>query len=703
MNPYLHALPYWVIFQIILTSLLITVGKLKAPGAKEFSLLLVMELIWTAGLTFESILPTLEEKLFWDNVQFLPFYLIGPIFVAFCHSVAHQPLKSWILRLLVGAGVIFSLLPWMTGIFTDFLHADLRLEPAYPFDRLVYSFTPWFYLVLLPTYLELIYGFLVLGKAMVREKKNRSSLVITFLAVLLPFLGSQLNIFGIVILYQRDSTPLLFGVASLFIAWGYFRQRLFRILPAIKEDIFQGLPQPVWILDRDHTVLDANDAAQGLSADLGLDLLPGRKFQGLWNPEEGGVCRREGRTWEVAGKFLSGTDGRQILILTFQEVTERDAAQARLERIVQEQSVHLEENRTMMDLTLAVTGASLFTNNLVDGTVSSTPGLYEMLGYLPEEIPGLMKDLPVHPEDFPKVLRALDRHVQGLEPFYDAEFRMKDAQGQWVWVSGKGKVIEKTPEGKAQLLIGLSMNIHKSKLQALELEQKNRALEQFAYTISHDLKSPLITIRSYVGSISGDLVQGRTDRALSDLGRVEKAALRMNDLLSSVLDVARLGTGKGPSAPFSLQNVLQAVREQLQGPLELLEGQVITSNPLPELLGDAAQWGQVLQNLVENSLKFARPGQPPLVTLTWSEANRRVYVDDNGPGIPPAFREKVFSLFEKMDPRSPGTGVGLTLVRRIADLHGAKVSMEESPAGGCRVILELPAEMVLPPKPPETP
>jgi len=228
-----------------------------------------------------------------------------------------------------------------------------------------------------------------------------------------------------------------------------------------------------------------------------------------------------------------------------------------------------------------------------------------------------------------------------------------------------------------------------------ELEGKNAELERFSYTVSHDLKSPLITIRGFLGILAQDLEEGRSDRLRGDIERIAAAADSMERLLHELLRLSRIGRVVNPSerVPFAL--VVHDAVEILRPRLEERGIHLVVEDPLPEIFGDRIRLVEVVQNLVENASKFhaeegerfirvgARPsrdGVPPVL-----------FVADNGIGIEPRHQEKVFSLFHKLDAKAEGTGVGLAVVQRIVEVHGGRVWIESEGRGrGTTVCFTLP-------------
>jgi PAS domain S-box-containing protein len=231
-----------------------------------------------------------------------------------------------------------------------------------------------------------------------------------------------------------------------------------------------------------------------------------------------------------------------------------------------------------------------------------------------------------------------------------------------------------------------------------ELEAKNAELERFTRTVSHDLRSPLITIRGFAAHLQDDACAGRTDRLEGDAARVAEAAARMQRLLDHLVELAHASRSTGLPASVPLDEVLEEAAALAGSRRPDCGVSVEIAAELPVVRGDRAALVQVFLNLVDNAVKFSRGVASPRVSVLAGPADEgeaTVIVRDNGIGLDPAQQERVFGLFEKLDPREEGLGMGLTLVRRIVEAHGGRVWLHSRGAGQgteAWVRLKVPAE-----------
>lgn len=217
-----------------------------------------------------------------------------------------------------------------------------------------------------------------------------------------------------------------------------------------------------------------------------------------------------------------------------------------------------------------------------------------------------------------------------------------------------------------------------------ELELRNDEMERFIYTVSHDLKSPLLTIRGFLGLVERDAVKGRLDRLAGNIERIDGAAVRMAQLLDELLELSRIGRMRNPSTTCDLKTVTAEALELVAGRLESHGVVVEIADDLPAVQGDRPRLVEVFQNLVDNAVKFMGDQSEPRITIGCRPANPRpvITVGDNGIGIEPAYHEKVFGLFDRLDAKTEGTGVGLAIVQRIVEIHGGTIWVESEGLAG---------------------
>ena len=226
-----------------------------------------------------------------------------------------------------------------------------------------------------------------------------------------------------------------------------------------------------------------------------------------------------------------------------------------------------------------------------------------------------------------------------------------------------------------------------------ELESKNAELERFTYTVSHDLKSPLVTIRGFLGLLEQDALSGNTVQMKQDIQYINSAATKMQQLLNELRELSRVGRLMNPPEAIPLADLAREALSLMDDAIKERHVTVMVDPSLPVVYGDRHRLLEVLQNLIENSVKYMG-GQPePRIEIgaRQDEDEAVLFVRDNGVGIEPRYHEKIFGLFERLDAGTEGTGVGLALVKRIVETHGGRIWVEsEGKNQGTTICVMLP-------------
>ena len=227
-----------------------------------------------------------------------------------------------------------------------------------------------------------------------------------------------------------------------------------------------------------------------------------------------------------------------------------------------------------------------------------------------------------------------------------------------------------------------------------QLRRVNLSLERFAYVAAHDLKEPLRTMATYA-----ELLQARYGNQLGEdadeiIGFVVSGSARMAALIRDLLLFSRVGQHRTPT-DVDAEAVLAGALHDLGPELER-SGAEVTHVPLPHVRADDRELRQVLLNLLGNALKFCRTVPRVHVAATPQDGQVRFSVTDNGIGIAPEQRERVFVLFKRLKPAEypEGTGVGLAICRKIVEESGGRIWVEDAPGGGSTFLFTLPAARV---------
>jgi len=228
-----------------------------------------------------------------------------------------------------------------------------------------------------------------------------------------------------------------------------------------------------------------------------------------------------------------------------------------------------------------------------------------------------------------------------------------------------------------------------------ELEGKNAELERFTYTVSHDLKSPLITIKGFLGFLERDAASGNLARLKTDIQRISGATDKMQLLLNELLELSRIGRLINPPQHVPFEEIAREAVELVQGRIRAGGIKVSIQGGMRNIHGDRQRLVEALQNLVDNSAKFMGNQREPSIEIGQREnkgGETVFFVHDNGIGIAPEYFDRIFGLFNKLDANSDGTGVGLALVKRIIDVHGGRIWVESELGKWTTFLFTLPGE-----------
>ena len=280
-----------------------------------------------------------------------------------------------------------------------------------------------------------------------------------------------------------------------------------------------------------------------------------------------------------------------------------------------------------------------------------------------------------------EITYADDGHTEIVETI---KTPMHDAKGRLIGVLGIARDIteRKLAEQEREELIS-------------ELEARNTELTQFTYTVSHDLKSPLVTINGYLGYLEQDAAEGNTDRLKKDTQRIQEAVKKMQALLDELLELSRIGRMMNPPVEIPFEDVLKDAMDNIHGHLEQKGITVQTHPNLPIVHGDRQRLTQALQNLLDNAVKYMGDQPDPFIEIGqqgYEDEKPIFFVKDNGIGIEAEYHERIFGLFNKLDAQSEGTGIGLALVKRIIEFHGGRIWVESELGKGSSFYFTLPCK-----------
>ncbi|GIV61404.1 MAG: hypothetical protein KatS3mg044_0270 [Rhodothermaceae bacterium] len=453
---------------------------------------------------------------------------------------------------------------------------------------------------------------------------------------------------------------------------------------------FRSTPDAITITRlRDGMILDVNESFERISGHR-RDEVIGKKMAdiGIWSADQRQrmveALEREGRIREMPFRFVMAhgevrdflvsaeifeLEGEAFLVAISRDVTEQKRAQealrareAQLSTVVSNVPVVLFALDREGRFTLSE-GKGLASLGLVAGEVVGQSAFELYAGY-------------------PDVVQALRRTLTGVPVSWTAHL------DDLVFEVHMTPVIE--DDGTVSGLIGVAIDVTERARVAEErerlieeLEARNAELERFTYTVSHDLRTPLVTIKGFAGMLREDLEEGRQERVQQDIDYIEGAADRLARLLDELLQLSRAGRIIHLQPAVPLSEVAQDAVRAVIGAGKERDVEVVIQDDMPVITCDPVRIGEVYQNLVDNALRFMGEQTHPRIELgaRLEDGRVRCWVRDNGMGIPPEYHEHIFGLFERLETGVDGTGIGLALVRRIAEAHGGRAWVESEGVG----------------------
>lgn len=315
----------------------------------------------------------------------------------------------------------------------------------------------------------------------------------------------------------------------------------------------------------------------------------------------------------------------------------------------------------------------------------------------------------IHPDDRARALAEVQAALAGTTHEYRSEFRILHPERGVRWIIALGQVL-RDENGKPARMLGLNLDITTRKAAEdleraarAEAERASRLKDEFVATLSHELRTPLTAVLGWAQVLRrSNISPDKLDRGLEV---IERNTRLLSQLVSDLLDVSRIVTGKIrlDLAPLDLPAVVRRAVETLRFAADTKGVRLaVDITPIDEpLLGDAARIEQVVWNLLSNAIKFTLPGGLVELRLTQRRGIATITVHDTGQGIAPEFLPHLFERFRQEDASSSrrygGLGLGLSLVKHIADLHGGRVYAESpGPGRGSTFTVELPLRQAAP-------
>ena len=321
----------------------------------------------------------------------------------------------------------------------------------------------------------------------------------------------------------------------------------------------------------------------------------------------------------------------------------------------------------------------------------------ELVGMTMEQVQqfGWLQLLP--PEDVEPTKKHWLHCVQTGEHF-EREHRFRTKDGSYRHVLAIGRPV-RGEQSQITSWVGINLDIterkqaeEEQKRLLAELEAKNREMEAFVYTVSHDLKAPLVSLNGFSSVLQKECYNQLGEEGKHYLERIQANVAHMDALIRNLLELSRIGLVVVPIEEIDVAALLREIRDELAVRLEEATAEVVVQAPLPTVRADRGRFRQVFANLMDNAVKFRSTERALRIEVGCRQEGDfyRFHVADNGIGIAPQYHEQIFAPFRKLHPEIEGVGMGLALVEKIVEHHGGRIWVESEAGKGSTFYFTIP-------------
>lgn len=378
----------------------------------------------------------------------------------------------------------------------------------------------------------------------------------------------------------------------------------------------------------------------------------------------------------------------------FLDITERKAIEERIELNKQK----LEESEQRYNLAITGSGVGIWDWDVQSGALFWSDKMLELLGYSPTELEVDIDTFKafLHPDDREETWAAVTKNFTDNTP-YEKQYRMLCKKGEYRWFKAMGKATF-NENGEPLRMAGSFEDIHESKLLEIALHETNKELEEFAFIASHDLKEPVRTLNTFSNYLLSDVKNNKTDRIEQDIEYIQSASIRLTNLIDDILELSRVGSTLLEKSRTLLKPLFEDIVLGLQTQIEETSTSIEFELDVIQANIDKVSFRQVIQNLIQNAIKYHREGVAPIIVISTElspdNCGVLIHVQDNGIGIEESQQSHIFGIFKKLHSHTeyPGNGIGLAIVLKTIRRHGGSISITSTVNEGSRFSIFIPDE-----------
>jgi PAS domain S-box-containing protein len=731
-----YAIPEAISAAILIWLVIVTWRRRSAPGALPFIVILLAAAIYSLSYMVELGSTDLSTAIFWNNVAWLGSVLLPAAWFAF--ALQYTGHYRWLTRrmavLLAIVPLVTLLLVW-TNTMYGLISSNNSLDSTVPFSALVSTPGAWFWVFLVYAYTLFLLGALVIGlfiRTLMRSTSiYRGQVIALLIAVIAPWIGNALSLFGPRPLSLFDPTPLAFTVSGLAVAWSLFHYRMLDLAPVARNTVIESMSDALMVLNRLNRITDLNPAAQRLLGRPLSDLIgqPAAQVASAWSDQ---TERFRGAT-EAHEEIVLAVDGMQRSfdlrisplndqrgnlagrLIVLRDITERKEAMEALERAREEQAANARENarlylearsqRQYFEALMQNSPIAIVSADLDDKIVACNPAFEQLLGSSRAEIVGRdFAEVASTPGYYAEFVDALSRIKQG-----EVVHALLRRRGRYLESQGVPVMVENRLVGILALCVDITER--KQAMEAIEqaradAEAANQAKSAFLAMMSHEIRTPMNAIFGMTGLLlDTELTSEQRDYAET----VRSSSDTLLTIINDILDFSKIEAGKLEleSQPFDLRECVESALDLLaaRATEKGLDLAYLLDEQVPAAVyGDVTRLRQILVNLLSNAVKFTEKGEVVLSVearrtekMEDGRANGQEHdgtkfyelhfeVRDTGIGISAEGQARLFRSFSQVDAsttrRYGGTGLGLAISKRLAELMGGSMWVDSQPGAG---------------------
>ncbi len=663
------------------------------PGARYFAWMMLAVAIWTLSSAFEYAVDSYPVKIYWSKIQYLGIAPLPVFWLLFAldYSQILPRLSSSARRAIYLLWVIptITLILAITNERHGLIWREIAILQSTPRLLVDYHHDVWFWVGAIYSYVLLFFGTTALGWSILRFSQfYRRQSIALIIGALIPWAANFLYLANIRLIPGIDLTPVAFVIAGAIYSIEVFRLHLFDLIPFAQDAVIESMSDGVLVVDEAMRILYLNPAARSILKIEKNDHLSFEKISLkigpiVQNALDHNIRRSEIRTDDVPPRYI------EIQLDPLYRTQGRAAGRLILLRDISQQKQASEQLR-LQSVALSSAPNSIMITDRQGNIQWVNPAFTELTGYSLEEVigknPRILKSGKQEPEFYQNlwqtILAGEDWHGELINRRKDGSLYIEDAMISPVF----------NEENEITHFVALKQDITARK----ELEKMRDDLMQ---AIVHDLRNPLNSIL-----FSMDMIQtlpGAENLPAEILSMVEISrgnAWRMLGMINSMLDLSRLEHGSMPlmREPVILAELVEQTIHSQSLLAQRREILILNDVPydLPRVLIDRVLISRVLQNLVDNAIKFTAQGSNIEITAKTDPENHAVIVSvhDNGPGIPPELKGSLFQKFITGPSPRRGSGLGLAFCRLAVEAHQGKIWVESEDHRGTTFLFSLPIE-----------